>query len=92
MSLLSKAEIQKGISDLDGWEYVDGSIKKTFSFDTYMDSINFINKLAEKAEEENHHPDLSFGWGYCKIKIFTHAIKGLAESDFILAAKIDKII
>ena len=38
MSLLSKAEIQKGISDLDGWEYVDGSIKKTFSFDTYMDS------------------------------------------------------
>ena len=43
------------------------------------------------AEEEKHHPDISFGWGYCKIKIFTHAIKGLAESDFILAAKIDKI-
>ena len=43
------------------------------------------------AEYENHHPDIFFGWGYCKIKIFTHAIKGLAESDFILAAKIDKI-
>ena len=43
------------------------------------------------AEEENHHPDISFGWGYCNVKIFTHAIKGLAESDFILAAKIDKI-
>ena len=40
---------------------------------------------------ENHHPDISFGWGYCKVKIFTHAIKGLAENDFILAAKIDKI-
>ena len=43
------------------------------------------------AEEEKHHPDIFFGWGYCKVKIFTHAIKGLAESDFILAAKIDKI-
>ena len=53
MSLLSNAEIQKGISDLDGWEYVDGSIKKTFSFDTYMDSISFINLLSKKAEIEN---------------------------------------
>ena len=43
------------------------------------------------AETEGHHPDLWFGWGYARIKIFTHAIKGLAESDFILAAKIDKI-
>ena len=52
---------------------------------------NFVNKVGNIAEEENHHPDISFGWGYCKVKIFTHAIKGLAESDFILAAKIDKI-
>ena len=51
----------------------------------------FINKVGDIAEIENHHPDISFGWGYCKIKIFTHAIKGLAESDFVLAAKIDKI-
>ena len=43
------------------------------------------------AETEGHHPDLHFGWGYAKVKIFTHAIKGLAESDFILAAKIDQI-
>ena len=49
------------------------------------------NKVGDLAEKENHHPDISFGWGYCKIKIFTHAIKGLAESDFILAAKIDQI-
>ena len=52
---------------------------------------NFVNKVGSIAEEENHHPDISFGWGYCKIKIFTHAIKGLHESDFILAAKVDKI-
>ena len=51
----------------------------------------FVNKIGEIAEMENHHPDINFGWGYCKVKIFTHAIKGLVESDFILAAKIDKI-
>ena len=52
---------------------------------------NFVNKVGDLSEKENHHPDIFFGWGYCKVKIFTHAIKGLAESDFILAAKIDKI-
>ena len=50
-----------------------------------------MNKIGEISEQEGHHPDILFGWGYTKIKIFTHAIKGLAESDFILAAKIDKI-
>ena len=50
-----------------------------------------ILKSIQIAENENHHPDINFGWGYCNIKIFTHAIKGLAESDFILAAKIDQI-
>ena len=52
-------------------------------------SLAYVGKIAEA---EGHHPDLWFGWGYARIKIFTHAIKGLAESDFSLAAKIDKII
>ena len=45
----------------------------------------------EIAEKEGHHPDISFGWGYAKVKIFTHSIKGLHESDFVLAAKVDRI-
>ena len=61
MSLLSNTEIQNGLSDLDGWEYLDSSIKKTFSFDTYMDSITFINLLAKEAEIANHHPDMVVG-------------------------------
>ena len=64
---------------------------KEFNFKDFKQSQNFINKIGDIAEQENHHPDLSFGWGYCKVKISTHAIKGLAESDFILAAKIDEI-
>ena len=64
---------------------------KEFKFKNFKESQKFVNKVSEIAETENHHPDIIFGWGYCKIKIFTHAIKGLAESDFILASKIDKI-
>ena len=66
-------------------------LTKSFKFKNFVESQNFINKVGEIAERENHHPDIMFGWGYCNIKIFTHAIKGLAESDFILAAKIDEI-
>ena len=66
--------------------------KKRFRFKNFKDSQNFINKVGDIAEKEGHHPDIWFGWGYAKIKIFTHAIKGLHESDFVLAAKIDKLI
>ena len=92
MSLLSKTEIQKSISDLDGWEYVDGSIKKTFSFDTYMDSISFINLLAKKSEIANHHPDMYVGW--CKIKIIftSHDHGGVTAACINMAKQADSII
>ena len=66
-------------------------LSKNFPFETYSKAIAFSNSVAELAENEGHHPDIAFGWGYAKVKIFTHAIKGLHESDFVLAAKVDKI-
>ena len=91
-----KGEIHKYLKKIDGWNVKSNQDKsyfltKNFKFKNFIESQNFTNKVGEIAEEENHHPDISFGWGYCNIKIFTHAIKGLAESDFILAAKIDQI-
>ena len=90
------SEIHKYLKKVDGWEVKSNDDKsfyliKDFKFKNFEESQKFIHKVGNIAEEENHHPDISFGWGYSKIKIFTHAIKGLAESDFILAAKIDKI-
>ena len=89
-------EIHKYLKKVDGWDVKKDEKKnfyliKNFNFKNFVQSQNFVNQIGKIAEEENHHPDISFGWGYCKIKIFTHAIKGLAESDFILAAKIDNI-
>ena len=65
------------------WNEKDNTITKTFEFSSYLDGIDFVNEVANLSEQENHHPDISFGWGYAKIKIFTHAIKGLHESDFV---------
>tara|TARA_B100000886_G_C20418318_1_gene490245 strand:- start:1601 stop:1939 length:339 start_codon:yes stop_codon:yes gene_type:complete len=91
-----KSEIHKYLKMVDDWEVKKGEeenyyLIKEFKFKNFEESQKFVNKVGDISETENHHPDIHFGWGYCKVKIFTHAIKGLAESDFILAAKIDKI-
>jgi len=89
-------EIHKYLKKVDGWDVKSNDEKnfyliKEFKFKNFLESQKFVNKVGQIAEVEGHHPDILFGWGYAKIKIFTHAIQGLAESDFILAAKIDKI-
>ena len=89
-------EIHKYLKMVDGWKVESDEDKvyyliKEFKFKNFLESQSFINKVGEIAESEGHHPDISFGWGYAKIKIFTHAIKGLHESDFVLAAKVDAI-
>tara|TARA_B100001094_G_C17929813_1_gene670154 strand:- start:457 stop:792 length:336 start_codon:yes stop_codon:yes gene_type:complete len=89
-------EIHKYLKKIDGWDVKSDKkdsfhLLKEFKFKNFIESQNFVNAIGQLAEKEGHHPDILFGWGYAKIKIFTHAIKGLAESDFILASKIDRI-
>ncbi len=89
-------EIHKYLKKVDGWDVKADDNKiyyliKEFKFKNFQESQNFVNKVGHIAETEGHHPDIWFGWGYAKIKIFTHAIKGLHESDFVLAAKVDRI-
>ena len=92
----SMDEIHKYLKKVNGWRVEEDKLDgyyliKDFKFNNFAESQNFINKVGVIAENEKHHPDLWFGWGYAKVKIFTHAIKGLHESDFVLAAKIDNI-
>ena len=61
-------------------------LNKRFNFNNFIESQEFINKVGEISEDEGHHPDISFGWGYAEIKITTHAIEGLSENDFIFSA------
>ncbi len=90
------SEIHKYLKKINGWNVESNEEKKfflfkEFNFKNFEESQNFVNKVGNLAEIEGHHPDIYFGWGYAKIKIYTHAISGLAESDFILASKIDQI-
>ena len=91
------SEIHKYQKKVDGWDVKKKKdniyfLEKNFVFKNFVNSQNFINKIGEISEKENHHPDISYGWGYAKIAITTHAIEGLSENDFILAAKIDQIL
>ena len=90
------SEIHKYLKKVDDWDVKSSEkknyyLEKEYKFKNFIESQKFVNKIGVIAELEGHHPDISFGWGYAKIKIFTHAIKGLAKSDFILASKIDQI-
>ena len=91
------SEIHKYQKKVDGWDIIKGDeeiffLSKKFKFENFLESQDFVNEVGKISEEEGHHPDIIFGWGYAEIKVTTHAIKGLSENDFILAAKIDKIV
>ena len=79
---------------VDGWDVKKDEkkyyLEKKFNFKNFLESQKFVNLVGRISEDEGHHPDITFGWGYAKIHITTHAIEGLSENDFILAAKIDK--
>ena len=81
------------VATLDDWSLIDGAhlLAKHFMFSNFKQTMVFINKVAELAEEEGHHPDFTISYGSVTIELMTHAIGGLSENDFILAAKIDKI-
>ena len=89
---LQGQEIELLLTQLNGWEVVMGHhLKKSYRFENFRQALSFVNRVGELAEEQGHHPDICFGWGTAEITIYTHKIDGLTESDFILAAKIDKL-
>jgi 4a-hydroxytetrahydrobiopterin dehydratase len=86
-------DVKEFLNELKGdWKSVDDKkIRNTFPFENFKQGIDFVNKVAELAEEEEHHPDVCIHYKEVEVEISTHAIGGLSENDFILAAKIDEI-
>jgi 4a-hydroxytetrahydrobiopterin dehydratase len=82
------------LSQVPGWEVgrVAGHpvLMRTYKFKGFMPGVDMVNRIAAIAEAEGHHPDLSLGWGYLTVQLWTHAAGGLTENDFILAAKVDQ--
>jgi 4a-hydroxytetrahydrobiopterin dehydratase len=87
---LTAEEIGPLLAQLPGWQVVEEHhLSKEYKFKNFADALDFVNRVGGVAESEGHHPDIEFGWGYARVRIYTHAIDGLSESDFILAARID---
>jgi 4a-hydroxytetrahydrobiopterin dehydratase len=88
---LTRDEAEAYRKDAPDWELLDDGkrIERTFKFKNFKGALDFVDRVGALAEDEGHHPDLTFGWGYAKVSLFTHKIKGLHENDFIMAAKIN---
>jgi 4a-hydroxytetrahydrobiopterin dehydratase len=88
---LQGEELQSYSRQLPDWKVVDGHhITRTFQFPDFQQALAFVNRAGAIAEEQGHHPDLLLAWGKVEVKTYTHKIDGLTESDFILAAKIER--
>jgi 4a-hydroxytetrahydrobiopterin dehydratase len=92
MGLLSNNEINSALVSLDGWIYFDNKINKSFSFDTYLKGIEFVNSLAKIAEEMNHHPDLKVVWCQVEVVFTSHDLGGVTSQCIKMAKMVDSIL
>ena len=89
MTLLDADEVERRLSQLDGWSVDGKAIVKEFSCGDFAGSVEFVNRLTPVAEEMNHHPDLEISWSTVTVTISTHSEGGLTGADFELAGRID---
>jgi 4a-hydroxytetrahydrobiopterin dehydratase len=87
---LKGEEIERLRRQVPEWEVVEEHhLRRRLRFKNFREALDFVNRVSELAEEQGHHPDVCFGWGYAELTVWTHKIDGLTESDFIFAAKVD---
>jgi 4a-hydroxytetrahydrobiopterin dehydratase len=89
---LSQEQAKVLLRDIPDWTLKDKAIEREFRFKDFKEAIDFVNKVAETANKEDHHPDIHIYYNRVRIELSTHKIKGLSKNDFILAAKIDELI
>lgn len=88
---LDKSQVEKLLAQVSGWSVAEKWITKEFKFKNFVAAMKFVNRVADLAEAEGHHPDIHIRYNIVRFDIWTHAIGGLSENDFILAAKIDAL-
>ena len=76
----------------NNWNDLEGKLFRRFEFANFVDSLAFVNKVGDLAEKAGHHPDISFGWGYAEITLFTHSENAITDKDKSLALKIDNLL
>lgn len=87
--ILNEDELNAALETLDGWTADGNLLKRRQEFANFAASLAFVNRVGELAEAADHHPDITFGWGYCEIALTTHDRGGITDVDVALARKID---
>jgi 4a-hydroxytetrahydrobiopterin dehydratase len=89
--VLTAEEIADRLKVLDGWQAADNKLARKYSFDNFAESLAFVNQVGQLAEVADHHPDITFGWGYAEISTTTHDRGGITDVDFALAGRINEL-
>lgn len=88
---LSEAELNSFLEKINGWKFAEDQIKTRRKFENFAEALVFVNKVGELAEAADHHPDITFGWGYAEFRTMTHDRGGITDVDFALVKEIDAI-
>ena len=91
MKVFSKSDIQERLKEIKGWKLRDNRIEKVYRFKQYMDGIAFVDKLAELAEKEEHHPDIEIIYTTVTVALTTHDAGGITNYDIRMAKKINQL-
>ena len=91
MSVLSPDKLAAAVLELEGWEVRDGAPRKRYTFDDFAGAMTFANRIAEAAEQADHHPDLLVGWGACEVAWVSHSAGGITGDDVAMARRSDEL-
>ena len=88
---LPQDQIEKNLGEVPNWKLSEKMIGREFEFKDFKEAMTFVNNVADLAETEGHHPDITIHWNKVKLDLWTHSVDGLTENDFIVASKINKL-
>jgi len=88
---LAGEELAEATREMPDWSVAEGRLRRKFQFDNFAGALEFVNKVAELAEAADHHPDITFGWGYADLELMTHDRGGITDVDIALAEQIDRL-
>lgn len=88
---MSREEAEEMALQVPGWELEENRLIRRFRFKDFREAMVFVNRVADLAESEGHHPDIYISWNRVRLELTTHAIKGLSENDFIIASKVNDL-
>ena len=92
MAVLTDEEVDAALPDLNGWERSEGTLRRSIKFPAFLDGIEAVRRVAERAEEKDHHPDIDIRWRTVTFALVTHSAGGITQNDLAMAREINQIV